>query len=354
MSGVRLWVDGLVFEKQGVTLPKFVILLTQGQNRIRVLNSTVISFHSQHLVVNFNHIFNIQVQLEVLNFLDFLLPQRAMSWTNVALHFRSTRTFFLELAGSLRDYAEVLFLNHLLLTLVEELLDVSVELVVFTHLIHLVLSQGLLNHVVLHRQYSIPAVLSVESVFAVHAHGLRLLIKHLPPHLGILGHFSFFFLLLQLQSLSFLFLPLSEELDHLFGVDPGCDELENGHFFFVDVRVVDVVVVVPVLFHVDVGLVLRLLVFVRFSELRVNDGQGQVQQEESSHENQGHEVTPADIEAVLDLHHPLNVTPPFQGHRLEHAHQRVEHVVEVGHTIVWIFIGFSTEVPSWAIAVISA
>ena len=138
------------------------------------MNSAVIIFHSKHLVVNFYNIFNVQVEFKVLYFLDLLMTHGAMSWSNIALHFGGSSTLLLELTWRLRDNAEVLLLDHLLLALVEELLDVSVQLVVLTHFIHLIFTQRFLDHVVLHGHDVVPAGLSIHSILAAAPHCLRL------------------------------------------------------------------------------------------------------------------------------------------------------------------------------------
>mmetsp|Transcript_20713 Transcript_20713/g.31745 ORF Transcript_20713/g.31745 Transcript_20713/m.31745 type:complete len:296 (+) Transcript_20713:6339-7226(+) len=96
------------------------------------------------------------------------------------------------------------------------------------------------------------------------------------------------------------------------------------------------------------SVVLRLLLFMSLSEFGIDNCQGQVQQEEGADEDEGHEVDEDDVAESL-LHLPLDVTPPLQGHALEHLQQRVEQVVEVGDSEVRVIVRFATEIASWAL-----
>lgn len=83
-------------------------------------------------------------------------------------------------------------------------------------------------------------------------------------------------------------------------------------------------------------------------ELRINDCQSQVEQEECPNEDQGQEVEKhAVVVGLLEL--LLHITPAFKSHRLEDAEERVQHIVEICNAKVWVFVGLSTEVAPWTV-----
>lgn len=170
-----------------------------------------------------------------------------------------------------------------------------------------------------------------------------------------LGLLSLLLLLLEsLQSLlldSLDLLSHAEELDHLLDVDLGRDVLGNTELILLVQRVLHLVVfhLVSVVFSL-LSLVLFLLLLLSIGEGSVDDGKGQVQQEEGTHEHdddeeedhEGREAPPHD-------HH--HIGPAFQGHALEGGEERVQHIVEVGHSVVWILVGLAAEVASRTVQV---
>ena len=86
-----------------------------------------------------------------------------------------------------------------------------------------------------------------------------------------------------------------------------------------------------------------MLILVRLIELRVNDGQSQIQKEEGSYEHkQDKEKYHQESQRESLLVHDHVSTPPFHSDTDEHNEQAVEHVVKAQVVIAGIYIAFTT------------
>jgi len=84
--------------------------------------------------------------------------------------------------------------------------------------------------------------------------------------------------------------------------------------------------------------------FMCFSEFRVDNSQCKVEKEESTAENDRHEIYNCKVFAERFLYHDLNVTPAFKRHGLKYSQEREHHVVEVGSILVGVVVAFATKI----------
>ena len=104
----------------------------------------------------------------------------------------------------------------------------------------------------------------------------------------------------------------SKKSNHLLSRLLDTKELSNTEIIFALHQILQVFVSLVVIAPLDLasrclnGLILGLLLVMSLCELRVDDRQGQVEQEESSNENQRQKVD-EDVVHVSTLHHALNV-----------------------------------------------
>jgi hypothetical protein len=89
---------------------------------------------------------------------------------------------------------------------------------------------------------------------------------------------------------------------------------------------------------------------VSFCELGVDNSQSKIQQEESSSEDDDGEVDDDNFRGHL-LYLDLSVTPTFKGCSLEHNEKRVEYIIEVSSSVVWICVTFTAVIASTAVSV---
>jgi len=84
---------------------------------------------------------------------------------------------------------------------------------------------------------------------------------------------------------------------------------------------------------------------VGLSELRIDNGKCQVEQEECSKEYHRHEHH-IDYWSVTDLHVSLDLTPALQCDTLEYSKESIVYVVKIGNAIIWVGSSFGTKVAS--------
>ena len=169
-----------------------------------------------------------------------------------------------------------------------------------------------------------------------------------------LGHLSWSNLSI---SFAFNFNPLKflshpEELCHLFSIDPGVDELTNWNVILcslIFLLIFDGARSAEMLNLFQLSPLLRFLLILRLCKLRVDDGKGQIEQEECSDKHDRHKHQ-RDIEVVLcNLHIPLDLAPSFKRHKLEDCLERVDDVIPVGHSIVHVLVHFEALVSTRAL-----
>lgn len=141
-----------------------------------------------------------------------------------------------------------------------------------------------------------------------------------------------------------------EECLHLLGVDSGSDGLTDGPLVLVVECVVHLVVVkmgVSGLLQF-VGLFLLLVFIVCLRELRVDDCEKQVEQEEGTCEDHNDEENEDEV-GEGPLHHGLDVGPALKRNALEHVQQRVLDRIKVCNAVVWICVLLSAKVATRAL-----
>ena len=89
---------------------------------------------------------------------------------------------------------------------------------------------------------------------------------------------------------------------------------------------------------------------VSFCKLGVDNSQSKIQQEECTSEDDNGKVDYDNFRGHL-LNLDLSVTPTFKGCSLEHNKKRVEYIIEVSSSVVWICVTFTAVIASTAVSV---
>lgn len=145
------------------------------------------------------------------------------------------------------------------------------------------------------------------------------------------------------------FLPHSKELYHLLCINSSRDKLSDGHFILLVQGSVHVVIITihfrSLLFLL--GSILFLLFVVSFSKFGVDNSQSEIEKEECSNKHNQSKVHENKV-GVSFLQHDLDITPAFQSYTLKYCQHRIWDIIKIWYTEIWIRVGFTTKVSSWA------